>query len=203
MRHGSVVTGCLIKSLPCSPFSGRSFLPSLQQPSRGGHLLQGQRITVHCDSIAIVQAWSNQSARHPGILHLLRTLFFITTKHGFIVRLVHLQTEPHCRCSLPPPVITVLCPCPTGQLTANPSTSSAGRALSRQMEKLISRVLAPSTFNMYQTCIRRYYNFCSIHQQKSLPGTARTLAQFVTDVSMNLQLGLFRCTYQQYLTYTI
>ena len=53
-----------------------------------GHLLQGQRITVHCDNMAIVQAWSNQSARHPGILHLLRTLFFITAKHGFIVRLV-------------------------------------------------------------------------------------------------------------------
>ena len=55
-----------------------------------GHLLQGQRITVHCDNMAIVQSWSNQSARHPGILHLLRTLFFITAKHSFIVRLVHL-----------------------------------------------------------------------------------------------------------------
>ena len=55
-----------------------------------GHLLQGQRITVHCDDMAIVLAWSNQSARHPGILHLLRTLFFITAKHGLIVRLVHL-----------------------------------------------------------------------------------------------------------------
>ena len=55
-----------------------------------GHLLQGQRITVHCDNMAIVQSWSNQSARHPGILHLLRTLFFVTAKHSFIVRLVHL-----------------------------------------------------------------------------------------------------------------
>ena len=55
-----------------------------------GHLLQGQRITVHCNNMAIVQSWSNQSARHPGILHLLRKLFFITAKHSFIVRLVHL-----------------------------------------------------------------------------------------------------------------
>ena len=57
-----------------------------------GHLLQGQRITVHCDNMAIVQAWSNQWARHPGILHLLRTLFFITAKHSFIVRHQYLQS---------------------------------------------------------------------------------------------------------------
>ena len=48
------------------------------------HMGTPQCITVHCDYMAIVQAWSNQSARHPGILHLLRTLFFITAKHGFI-----------------------------------------------------------------------------------------------------------------------
>ncbi|KAL5515668.1 hypothetical protein EMCRGX_G000869 [Ephydatia muelleri] len=87
-----------------------------------GHLLQGQRITVHCDNMAIVQAWSNQSARHPEILHLLRTLFFITAKHS--------------------------------QPTANTSTSRAGRTLSHQMEKLLRRALAPSTFNTYQTGIK-------------------------------------------------
>ena len=72
---------------------------------------------------------------------------------------------------------------------ANLSTSSAGRALSRQMEKLLSRALAPSTFNTYQTGIRRYYDFCSTHHRKPLPGTARTLALFVTDLSMNFQPG--------------
>ena len=83
-----------------------------------GHLLQGQRITVHCDNMAIVQAWSNQSARHPGILHLLRTVFFITAKQRFYCPPGPFakQTELHCGCSLPQPVVTVLCPCPT----ANP-----------------------------------------------------------------------------------
>ena len=56
-----------------------------------GHLLQGQPITVHCDNMAIVQSWSDQSARYPGILHLLQTLFFDTAKQSFIVRLVHLS----------------------------------------------------------------------------------------------------------------
>ena len=57
------------------------------------------------------------------------------------------------------------------------------------MEKLLSRALAPSTFNMYQTGIRRYYDFCCTHHREPLPGTARTLALFVTDLSMNLQPG--------------
>ena len=105
--------------------------------------------------MAIAQAWSYQSARHPGILHLLRTLFFVSAQHSFIVRLVHLpgKTEPHCRRSFPQPVVTIFCPCPTGQPTANPSTSLAGRALSHQMEQLLSRALAPSTSNTYK--IRR------------------------------------------------
>ena len=89
-----------------------------------GHLLQGQHITVPCDHMAVVQAWSNQWARH-------------TTPHGdtahchSTAQFCHLagplgrQTQPHCRHSLPQPVVTVLCPCPTGQPQyLLPSTSS-------------------------------------------------------------------------------
>ena len=55
------------------------------------------------------------------------------------------------------------------------------------MEKLLSRALVPSTSITYQTGIKRYYDFCSIHQWKPLPGTTQTLALFVTDLSMTLQ----------------
>ena len=48
-----------------------------------GHLLQGQRITVHCDNMAIVQAWSNQSAGTQEFYTSCR-LFIITDKHRFI-----------------------------------------------------------------------------------------------------------------------
>ena len=41
-----------------------------------GHLRSGQRIRFHCDSLPIVQAWANQSSKHPWIMELLRTLFF-------------------------------------------------------------------------------------------------------------------------------
>ena len=97
------------------------------------------------------------------------------------------KTELDCRRSLPQPVVTVFCSCPMGQSAANTSTSPAGRALSRQMEKLLSRALVPSTSITYQTGIKRYYDFCSIHQWKPLPGTTQTLALFVTDLSMTLQ----------------
>ena len=36
---------------------------------------------------------------------------------------------------------------------------------------------------------RSDYDFCSTHHRKPLPGTARTLALIVTDLSMNLQPG--------------
>ena len=37
--------------------------------------------------------------------------------------------------------------------------------------------------------LRSDYDFCSTHHRKPLPGTAQTLALFVTDLSMNLQPG--------------
>ena len=55
-----------------------------------GHLLEGQRIRFHCD---IVQAWTNQSSKHPGVMELLRTLFFIAAQHSFTVSLVHLPGQ--------------------------------------------------------------------------------------------------------------
>eukprot|EP00731_Ephydatia_muelleri_P000796 Em0001g796a len=122
-----------------------------------GHLLQGQRITVHCDNMAIVQAWSNQCQAPRNSTPPADTV------------LHHCQAQFYC------------------QPTANTSTSRAGRTLSHQMEKLLRRALAPSTFNTNQTGIKRYYDFCSTHYRKPLPGTTRTLALFVTDLSLTLQ----------------
>ena len=52
---------------------------------------------------------------------------------------------------------------------------------------LLHRALAPSTFTTYQMGIKRYYDFCSTHHRKPLPGTTQTLALFVTDLSLTLQ----------------
>ena len=46
-----------------------------------GHFLTGQRIRFHCDNLPIVQAWTNQSSRHPGIMDLLRTLGVPGSRH--------------------------------------------------------------------------------------------------------------------------
>ena len=61
-----------------------------------GHFLTGQRIRFHCDNLPIVQAWTNQSSRHPGIMDLLRTLFFIAARNNFTVSLVHLPGRLNC-----------------------------------------------------------------------------------------------------------
>eukprot|EP00731_Ephydatia_muelleri_P009877 Em0005g463a len=134
---------------------------------------------VHCDNMEIAQAWSYQSARQPGILHLLRTLFFVSAQHSFIVRLVHLpsKTEPHCRRSFPQPVATIFCPCPTGQPTANSSTSSAGRALSHPMEQLLSRALAPSTSNTYKIRLLKQRLFKSTPSPASNNAVIKLLIQ--------------------------
>ena len=167
-----VVTGHLIRDFPCDPFSGRNCLPSLQAACTWGHLLQGQRITVHCDNMAIVQSWSNQSTRHPGILHLLWTLFFITAKHSFMVCLVHLPgkliriADALSRNQLS--LFSALAPQANPQ--ANTSTSRAGRTLCHQMGKLLCRALAPSTLNTYQTRIKRCYDFCSTPPPETTPG---------------------------------
>ena len=55
------------------------------------------------------------------------------------------------------------------------------------MEKLLRRALAPSTYNTYQMGIKRYHDFCSTHHRKPLPGTTRTLALLVADLSLTLQ----------------
>ena len=60
------------------------------------HLLAGQRIRFHCDNLPIVQAWTNQSSRHRGIMDLLRTLFFIAARNNFTVSLVHLPGRLNC-----------------------------------------------------------------------------------------------------------
>ena len=42
------------------------------------------------------RAWTNQSSRHPGIMDLLRTLFFIAARNNFTVSLVHLPGRLNC-----------------------------------------------------------------------------------------------------------
>ena len=96
MGHGSVATALPHQKPPMRSIQWQELFAIVAAACMWGHLLQGQRITVHCDNMGIVQAWSNQLARHPGILHVLWTLFFITAKHGFIVCLVHLPGKLNC-----------------------------------------------------------------------------------------------------------
>ena len=41
-----------------------------------GHRWRGTQVTFQCDNLSVVQALSSRSARDPGLMHLLRCLFF-------------------------------------------------------------------------------------------------------------------------------
>ncbi|KAL5475164.1 hypothetical protein EMCRGX_G027230 [Ephydatia muelleri] len=61
-----------------------------------GHFLVGQRIRFHCDNLPLVQAWTNQFSKQPGVMELLRMLFFIAARNSFTVSLVHLPGKQNC-----------------------------------------------------------------------------------------------------------
>eukprot|EP00731_Ephydatia_muelleri_P037700 Em0539g2a len=136
-----------------------------------GHFLTGQRIRFHCDNLPIVQAWTNQSSRHPGIMDLLRTL----------------QTELHCGRTFPQSNVTLLFPCPPGQPAAHARTSGAGRALEGRLRHLLHRAVAPSTSTTYRAGIRKYYAFCTQFNLTPLPGSKHTINLFAAYLSQVLQ----------------
>ncbi|KAL5497449.1 hypothetical protein EMCRGX_G013922 [Ephydatia muelleri] len=136
-----------------------------------GHFLTGQRIRFHCDNLPIVQAWTNQSSRHPGIMDLLRTL----------------QTELHCGRTFPQSNVTLLFPCPPGQPAAHAHTSGAGRALEGRLRHLLHRAVAPSTSTTYRAGIRKYYAFCTQFNLTPLPGSKHTINLFAAYLSQVLR----------------
>eukprot|EP00731_Ephydatia_muelleri_P033689 Em0035g26a len=136
-----------------------------------GHFLTGQRIRFHCDNLPIVQAWTNQSSRHPGIMDLLRTL----------------QTELHCGRTFPQSNVTLLFPCPPGQPAAHARTSGAGRALEGRLRHLLHRAVAPSTSTTYRAGIRKYYAFCTQFNLTPFPGSKHTINLFAAYLSQLLQ----------------
>ena len=58
--------------------------------STWGHHWSGLCIHFHCDNLPIVQAWARQSAKHPDLMQLLRTLFLVAAQHSYTIRLSHL-----------------------------------------------------------------------------------------------------------------
>ena len=109
-----------------------------------GHL-RGQRITVHC---AIMHAWYNQSAWHQGILHLLRTLFFISAQNIFVVHLVHLPGTLNRRLSRNK-LSHLFALAPQANPLIHTGPTSSGRALGDQMIQFLSKALALSTSTTY------------------------------------------------------
>ena len=76
--------------LPLRSIQWQELFAIVAAASTWGHLWAGLRIHFHCDNLPIVQAWARQSAKHPDLMRLLRTLFLVAAQHSFTIRLSHL-----------------------------------------------------------------------------------------------------------------
>ena len=96
MEPGSEVTGSHTSSYPSALYSGRNYSP---YSGSSAHLGSSPGWTAHQASLrqpAHSPAWTNQSSKHPGIMDLLRTLFFIAARNNVTVSLVHLPGSLNC-----------------------------------------------------------------------------------------------------------
>ena len=84
------------QQLPTRSIQWQELFATVAAALAWGHLLEGRRIRFNCDNLPIVQAWSNQFSKHPGIMELLRKLFLIAAQHSFTVALKHLPGRLNC-----------------------------------------------------------------------------------------------------------
>ena len=145
---------------------------------------KGKCIRFHCDNLP----WTNQSSKHPGIMELLRTLFFTAAQHS-LPDTPSTQTELYCGCPITQPDFTFRFPCSPGQPAANTSVSQAGRALEGHQSHLLHRAMAPSTSTTYRAGIWKYYTFCHTLGITPLPGSKHSINLFAAYLSQKLQVN--------------
>ena len=51
---------------------------------------RGMRVCCHCDNMSVVEVLNNGYSRDATLMHLLRSLFFVSEHHQFIVEAVHI-----------------------------------------------------------------------------------------------------------------
>lgn len=59
--------------------------------STWGHLWRGKRILFHCDNLSVVGIWAKGSSTMPGIMDLVRVLYFIAARLEFHVTIQHIS----------------------------------------------------------------------------------------------------------------
>eukprot|EP00731_Ephydatia_muelleri_P014312 Em0008g32a len=75
------------QSLPLRSIQWQELFVIVAAASTWDHSGSGLRIHFHCDNLPIIQAWARQSAKHPDLMQLLRTLFLVAAQHSFTIRL--------------------------------------------------------------------------------------------------------------------
>eukprot|EP00731_Ephydatia_muelleri_P032816 Em0024g360a len=145
--------------LPLRSIQWQELFAIVAAASTWGHLWAGLRIHFRCDNLPIVQAWARQSAKHPDLMRLLRTLFLVAAQHSFTIR---------------------------GPST-NPNPTSPARDLNHHLQLLLNRAMAPSTATTYATGIRSYQGFCHAFKFIPVPVTKETITLFAAHLSRTLK----------------
>ena len=174
--------------LPLRSIQWQELFAIMAAASTWGYHWSGLRIHIHCDNLPIVQAWARQSAKHPDLMQLLRTLFLVAAQHSFTICLSPLPgrlnsiADPLSRNNLP----LFLHSCPPGRLLIDTNPTSPHRDLNHRLQLLQTRSLAPPTTTLYATGVRHYQGFCHAFKLVPVPGTKETITLFAAHLSQSM-----------------
>ena len=68
----------------------KELLPVMLPCIMWGKEWRGKKVTCHSDNMAVVEVLNNGYSKDKNMMHMLRSLFFISEHHHFLVEAVHL-----------------------------------------------------------------------------------------------------------------
>ena len=148
------------------------------------------RVEAHCDKEALVEVINVGYGKDPGLMQLIRCLFFIRAAFDISIRAIHI---PGCiniaadalsrnNCQVFHLQAPGAHPAPSFIPSALTGTSAAGldiRRLVPVIQDLIAAGLAESTKKVYTTGEGRYTQFCDKFKLVPFPTSENTLLLFV------------------------
>ena len=170
-----------------------------------------QSVLAHCDKQSVVAVVNTGYSRDTQLMHLLRSLFFITAHHEITLRAAHIpgvdnvaadaisrdnlilfhSQVPAARPSptrLPPAALSLLVP-------QQPRLDIPG--LDSVVQELLTSGLALSTHRVYQSGRNRYMCFCEAARVTPYPATEDTLLLFIAHLHGTIKSYLAAIRFDQ------
>ena len=183
------------------PIHTKELLPILLAVATWGPYWRNSQILIRCDNMAVVNILSSSTSWDTLIMHLLRTLHFISAFNAINLIAQHIAGTENTvadaiSCNLPQVLFSQFrkadpWPTPIPELlwdilvTHQPDwLSDTWRTL--LMASNISNSLAPSSRKTYSSAQSRYLSFCSRMRINRIPATQQQLTLFAADLSQKI-----------------